>query len=66
MRHRELHSERLEFYLANEKREFPDPSSLTGAKLHQWLVLRGGIGLERGLIDWYDDVLTALTPKGKR
>jgi len=60
-RHRDIHSERLEFYLANEKREFPDPSSLTGAKLHQWLVLRGGIGLERGLIDWYDEVLEALT-----
>jgi DNA-binding PadR family transcriptional regulator len=68
-RHRAMHTERLEFYLANEKREFPDPSALHGSRLHQWLVLRGGISLERGLIDWYDEVLAALaprrTPKGK-
>jgi DNA-binding PadR family transcriptional regulator len=63
-RHRALHAERLEFYLANEKREFPDPSALRGHRLHQWLVLRGGISLERGLIDWYDDVAAALSPKG--
>lgn len=62
-RHRELHVERLESYLANEKREFPDPSALAGRELHQWLVLRGGIGLERGLVDWYDEVLAALEPQ---
>jgi DNA-binding PadR family transcriptional regulator len=62
-RHRALHAERLEYYLANEKREFPDPAALSGRRLHQWLVLRGGIGLERGLIDWYDEVISALTPK---
>jgi DNA-binding PadR family transcriptional regulator len=60
-RHRAMRAERLEYYLANEKREFPDPSTLTGARLHQWLVLRGGITLERSLLDWYDDVLAALT-----
>ena len=61
-RHRAAHAERLEFYLANEKHEFPDPSTLTGHRLHQWLVLRGGISLERGLIDWYDEVAAALGP----
>ena len=65
-RHRELHAERLETYRANEAREFPDPSRLRGHRLHQWLVLRGGISLERGLIDWYDEVLAALNPKGRR
>jgi DNA-binding PadR family transcriptional regulator len=64
-RHRALHADRLEFYLANEQHEFPDPSRLRGRRLHQWLVLRGGITLERGLIDWYDEVLAALTPKGR-
>jgi DNA-binding PadR family transcriptional regulator len=59
-RHRALHAERLEYYLANEKHEFPDPSALTGHRLHQWLVLRGGITLERGLVDWYDEVDAAL------
>lgn len=65
-RHRAIRAERLEYYLANEKREFPDPSTLRGARLHQWLVLRGGITLERGLLDWYDDVLAALNTKDSR
>lgn len=60
-RHRALHADRLDAYLANEKHEFPDPGSLTGRPLHQWIVLRGGIALERSLIDWYDDVLATLT-----
>ena len=59
-RHRALHAERLEYYLDNEKREFPDPSALDGQRLHQWLVLRGGITLARGLVEWCDDVMTAL------
>ncbi len=73
-RHRALHTERLEFYLANEKREFgearepnieqgPDTPALEGHRLHQWLVLRGGISLERGLIDWFDEVIAALAPE---
>ena len=61
-RHRALHAERLDAYLANEKHEFPDPSRLRGRRLHQWLVLRGGIALERSMTDWYDDVLAALRP----
>lgn len=65
-RHRAIHQERLDFYLANEKREFPDPSALRGHRMHQWLVLRGGVNLERGMIDWYDEVIAALTRKGKR
>ena len=64
-RHRALHAERLDAYLANEKYEFPNPESLAGRHLHQWIVLRGGIALERSLIDWYDDVLATLT-KGKK
>ena len=64
-RHRALHGERLDFYLANEKHEFPNPTALTGRSLHQWLVLRGGIGIEQSLIAWYDDVLATLTPPGK-
>jgi hypothetical protein len=62
-RHRALRAERLDSYLANEKREFPDPERLRGRRLQQWLVLRGGIGLERSLIGWYDDVLAALRPR---
>ena len=67
-RHRDLHAERLDSYLANEKRDFPDPSRLRGAKLHQYLVLRGGISYERGAIEWCDEILESLRPrpKGKR
>lgn len=67
-RHRDLHAERLDAYLTNEKREFADPSRLRGARLHQYLVLRGGISYERGAIDWCDEILAALRPtaKGKR
>ena len=66
-RHRAIHVTRLDYYLGNEKREFPDPSRLRGRRLHQYLVLRGGIRLERNMIDWYDEVLTALRPtKGTR
>jgi DNA-binding PadR family transcriptional regulator len=65
-RHRALHAERLDAYLSNEKHEFPEPDALTGRPLHQWVVLRGGIGLERSLIDWYDDVLETLgKPRGR-
>jgi DNA-binding PadR family transcriptional regulator len=62
-RHRTEHAELLDSYLANEKHEFPDPTRLRGRRLHQWLVLRGGIALERTLVDWYDDVLAALDPQ---
>lgn len=64
-RHRDLHGERLEAYLENEKREFHDPSALRGAQLHQYLVLRGGISYERGAIDWCDEILAALRPSAK-
>lgn len=65
-RHRAKHLERLESYLASEKREFPDPVALHGLALHQWLVLRGGIGLERALIDWFDDVIATLEPETRK
>jgi DNA-binding PadR family transcriptional regulator len=65
-RHRGLHAQRLHVYLASEKREFPDPARLQGRRLHQWLVLRGGIGLEQTAITWFDDVISALDPKSRK
>ena len=59
----ELRTERarmLDTYLGFEKRQFPDPSSLTGSALHQYLVLRGGIRAEQGSVDWLDEVLLTL------
>ena len=37
-------------------------SPLTGRRLHQFLVLRGGIRVEEAFIAWCDEVLAALEP----
>jgi DNA-binding PadR family transcriptional regulator len=50
----------LDTYRGFEKRQFPDPSGLSGGTLHQYLVLRGGIRAEESAIDWLDEVLAAL------
>ncbi|MGW0159064.1 PadR family transcriptional regulator [Mycobacterium sp. NPDC003323] len=50
----------LDTYHGFEKRQFPDPARLTGAELHQYLVLRGGIRAEEGAIEWLTEVLSAL------
>jgi hypothetical protein len=58
-----LRSERAELldtYRGFEKRQFPDPATLCGSALHQYLVLRGGIRAEEGSVDWLDEVMTAL------
>lgn len=65
-RHRELHAQRLETYLGNEKREFPDPTRLRGRRLHQYLVLRGGITYEHGAIEWCDEIIAALQPRSRK
>ncbi|RPA58306.1 PadR family transcriptional regulator [Gordonia oryzae] len=59
-RHRELHVARLHLFQSFEKDDYPAPDRLTGRKLHQYLVLRGGVRIEEGFIDWCDEVLTAL------
>ncbi|MFD7659380.1 PadR family transcriptional regulator [Actinosynnema sp. NPDC059797] len=59
-RHRELHARRLGAYRAMEAKDFPDPSGLTGRRLHQHLVLRGGVRAEQAMVDWCDEVLAAL------
>lgn len=59
-RHRDEHAARLELFRLVEKRDFPSPASLSGAPLHQYLVLRGGIRAEVGLTEWCEEVLEAL------
>jgi DNA-binding PadR family transcriptional regulator len=65
-RHRDLHAERLDVYQAIEKKDFPDPSALSGRRLHQYLVLRGGIRAEQGLVEWCDEVLAAMREDDRR
>jgi DNA-binding PadR family transcriptional regulator len=50
----------LEVYRSHEKQQFPDPSAISGATLHQHLVLRGGIRAEQSSIEWLDEALAAL------
>ena len=57
---RDERAERLDLYRQLEKRRFADPGALTGATLHQYLVLRGGIRAEESAIDWLDEVKAAL------
>jgi DNA-binding PadR family transcriptional regulator len=53
-------AELLDTYLSLAKRQFPDPSALHGATLHQYLVLRGGIRAEESSIEWLDEVAAAM------
>ena len=53
------HATRLAQYEQMEHEQFPDPRALEAAQKDQWLVLRGGIGLERFWIDWITDYLHA-------
>ncbi len=53
------HALRLAAYEQMEREQFPDPGSLDEAGRDQWLVLRGGIRLERFWIDWITEYLQA-------
>jgi DNA-binding PadR family transcriptional regulator len=53
------HASRLDHYRQLARRQFPDPDSLSGAQLDQYLVLRGGIRLEEFWVDWLTEYLDA-------
>ena len=53
------HATRLAHYETFEREQFPDPIALDGARLDQWLVLRGGLRMEQFWIDWITDYLQA-------
>lgn len=66
--HRDAHASRLALYRGYATTQFsdatnPDTPALTGRRLHQYLVLRGGIRLEDAFVAWCDEVLDALTPE---
>lgn len=53
------HASRLDHYRQLAKRQFPEPESLSGVQLDQYLVLRGGIRLEEFWVDWLTEYLDA-------
>lgn len=53
------HRTRLAHYEALAARDFPAPDRLTGHDLDVYLVLRGGIRLERFWVDWLTEYLDA-------
>jgi DNA-binding PadR family transcriptional regulator len=57
---RTAHAQLLAAYEASERKYYPDPSALADDQLGGWLALRGGIRVERGGIEWCDEILQAL------
>jgi DNA-binding PadR family transcriptional regulator len=53
------HQTRLGFYEQLCKQDYPAPDALSGRDLDQYLVLRGGIRMEQGWIDWLTEYLSA-------
>ena len=53
------HHLRLEHYEQLVARDYPDPSTLSGLELDQYLVLRGGVLAEQTSITWLTEYLEA-------
>lgn len=64
VRHRNGHAARLDVYQLIEKHDFPNPHNLSGSPLRQYLVLRGGIRVEGGFVDWCEEILDTLSTEG--
>ncbi len=60
------HATRLALYEELEARDYPDPESLDGADLDRYLVLRGGIRMERFWLDWLGEYLSAHSDGNKQ
>ncbi len=56
------HRERLAHYESLAARDYPEPAVLTGADLDAYLVLRGGLHLERFWVAWLEEYLSAHHP----
>jgi DNA-binding PadR family transcriptional regulator len=61
-RQRAEHATRLAHYKMLARRDYPDPSALRDKDLDVYLVLLGGIGLERFWVDWLTEYLDAHRP----
>ena len=53
---RSEHAERLAVYHELQHKQFPEPDTLNGSALHQYLVLRGGIRAEESTVAWLDEI----------
>ena len=53
------HRTRLDVFRQLARRDYPQPGTLTGQALDQYLVLRGGIRMEEAWVAWLDEYLTA-------
>ncbi|WP_132993732.1 PadR family transcriptional regulator [Gordonia zhaorongruii] len=61
--HRDEAAAMLETYRSFERDYYPEPDALTGRKLHQYLVLRGGVRAAAATVEWCDESLAALQSK---
>ncbi|MGZ8180045.1 PadR family transcriptional regulator [Williamsia sp. SKLECPSW1] len=59
-RHRDAHHDQLTLYRRFAETDLTEGTATHGRRLHQRLVLQGGIRVEEGLIAWCDEVITAL------
>jgi DNA-binding PadR family transcriptional regulator len=57
---RERHASTLAVYEASEAKFYPNPAGLSDDEVGPWLALRGGIRVERGGVEWCDEILQAL------
>lgn len=60
-KHRDAALRQLEVYRQIEARDFPDTENLSGALLHQHLVLRAGILEQETFASWCGEVIARLT-----
>ncbi|MFT4086100.1 MAG: PadR family transcriptional regulator [Gordonia sp. (in: high G+C Gram-positive bacteria)] len=58
--HRDEAQQLLSLYQSFEADYYPEPDTLTGRKLHQYLVLRGGVRVTQADVDWADETIAGL------
>lgn len=58
--HRDEAQAMLDLYRGFERDYYPEPDSLLGRKLHQYLVLRGGVRAAQATVDWCDETIAGL------
>ncbi|GAC57595.1 putative PadR family transcriptional regulator [Gordonia hirsuta DSM 44140 = NBRC 16056] len=58
--HRDEAAAMADLYRGFERDYYPDPEALTGRKLNQYLVLRGGIRASQATVDWCDETIAGL------